>query len=32
LITGDVVLTELRVVLEERIKLPTSTVAEVQPS
>lgn len=29
LITGDVVLAELRVVLEERIKLPTSTVAEI---
>jgi uncharacterized protein len=29
LITGDVVLTELRAVLEERIKLPTSTVTEV---
>ncbi len=29
LITGDVVLTELRTVLEERIKLPTSTVTEI---
>lgn len=29
LITGDVVLTELRAVLEERIKLPTSTVTEI---
>ena len=29
LITGDVVLAELRAVLEERIKLPASTVAEI---
>jgi putative PIN family toxin of toxin-antitoxin system len=29
LITGDVVLTELRAVLEERIKLPTITVTEI---
>ena len=29
LITGDVVLTELRTVLVERIKLPTSTVTEI---
>ena len=29
LITGDVVLTELRAVLEERIKLPAGTVAEI---
>jgi putative PIN family toxin of toxin-antitoxin system len=29
LITGEVVLTELRAVLEERIKLPTSTVTEI---
>ena len=29
LITGDVVLRELRTVLEERIKLPASTVTEI---
>lgn len=29
LITGDVVLAELRTVLEERIKLPTSTITEI---
>ncbi len=29
LITGDLVLAELRAVLEERIKLPTSTVTEI---